>query len=605
MSEQRHRIKRQIIELHTPNPEQAWRLQAEVSRVYHQRLLPLIDQLCSELSTPDQLYRIDTLTVELGPIDPHRLEEELVTRLAPALRTALASQINEQRHRDRHGQTSQATAQVELLAGFARSGSLPWWADATQPQLLDESLRSLLDAAPDRLRRLLRQLAHEQRPLRRLVNHWADDVLARLTRWLVPALAGSGVAEPQAVAGLLQASATPAGSSPSERRQTAWYHLLYVASLGGAEYATAGAYYQAVVRRVAAGLGAPVATLLADLDRTTAAGEEQPLGQPAAPGRTADAATGATAERSQPAAPRPGETPMADLVRALRALAAWLPAAVQAPWQYTLDELGGQGERPAVPAEAGRQLARLFQTALAGPGLHPVVRQGLAAMLGERAELLAPNAERSPESVLAQLAEEVTALLHTLGHERAGEIPTPVTVGEPGPELHAGAGDEYYIGNAGLVILWPFLGHFFARLGLLAERAFRDGAAVQRGVGLLQHLATGEALFPEYLLPLNKVLCGMELAELFDFGPPLTATETEECSELLRAVVAQAPILREMSAPGLRNTFLLRQGVLRVRDGAWLLQVERQTFDVVLDRFPWSWQWVKLPWMAAPLQVEW
>ena len=34
--------------------------------------------------------------------------------------------------------------------------------------------------------------------------------------------------------------------------------------------------------------------------------------------------------------------------------------------------------------------------------------------------------------------------------------------------------DERYIGNAGLVILWPFLGNFFARLGLLADKQFQD-----------------------------------------------------------------------------------------------------------------------------------
>ena len=60
-----------------------------------------------------------------------------------------------------------------------------------------------------------------------------------------------------------------------------------------------------------------------------------------------------------------------------------------------------------------------------------------------------------------------------------------------------------------------------------------------------------------------------------------------------------------MSIPGFRGTFLLRRGILGIRDGAWLLRVERESFDVVLDRFPWSFAWVKLPWMQAPLRVEW
>jgi hypothetical protein len=60
-----------------------------------------------------------------------------------------------------------------------------------------------------------------------------------------------------------------------------------------------------------------------------------------------------------------------------------------------------------------------------------------------------------------------------------------------------------------------------------------------------------------------------------------------------------------MSVPGFRNSFLLRNGQLSVRDGVWLVRVERETFDVVLERFPWSINWVKLPWMQAPIQVEW
>ena len=102
-----------------------------------------------------------------------------------------------------------------------------------------------------------------------------------------------------------------------------------------------------------------------------------------------------------------------------------------------------------------------------------------------------------------------------------------------------------------------------------------------------------------------KLLCGLEQTDLFDFGPDVSETESEECSSLLRAVIGQVPILGEMSIAGFRGTFLLRQGVLAMRDGAWLLRVESQTYDVMLDKFPWTFEWVKLPWMQTPLRVEW
>src|SRR5271166_764180 len=173
-------------------------------------------------------------------------------------------------------------------------------------------------------------------------------------------------------------------------------------------------------------------------------------------------------------------------------------------------------------------------------------------------------------------------------------------------DFHFSDADEAYVSNAGLVILWPFLARFFERLGLLEGRQFKDVAALHRAVRLLQYLADPQQEPPpEYLLLLNKVLCGMAVDEVFDFGLPITEHEKDESGSFLAAVIDQAPILHNMSIPGFRATFLLRKGQLSARDGAWLLRVERETYDVVLDRFPWSVAWVKLPWMEAPMQVDW
>jgi hypothetical protein len=165
--------------------------------------------------------------------------------------------------------------------------------------------------------------------------------------------------------------------------------------------------------------------------------------------------------------------------------------------------------------------------------------------------------------------------------------------------------DELYIDNAGLVILWPFLSHFFEKLGLVKKGSFLNNDSIQTGVALLQYLASEDSNPPEYLLALNKLLCGMELEAVFHLEIPLTETEKKECNTFLTAVIEQAPILNKMSISGFRGSFLLRQGILSPRDGAWLLRIERETYDVVLDRFPWGMDWIKLPWMSTPLRVEW
>ena len=59
-----HIIKRQRIELTLANPASAPEIQDEISRIYRKRIVPLIDQYCSELSSPDRIHRIDSLECE-------------------------------------------------------------------------------------------------------------------------------------------------------------------------------------------------------------------------------------------------------------------------------------------------------------------------------------------------------------------------------------------------------------------------------------------------------------------------------------------------------------------------------------------------------------
>ncbi len=495
MSEQRHSIKRQVIALTVRDATHADRLHAEVSRIYRQRIVPLIDRYCAELSAPDQLDRIERLELDLGAIDERHLEAELIARVSAALRPALAAQIAAQAT---SGRSSRADAWLELLALFARTGSLPWWADAATPQLLENGLRYLLANAADPLRRLMRQLAGEPGPLQRIIDHLPDDVLALLVAALAPAVAAPLAQQLPALLALLRDTPAAADWGPARLRRSAWSAILRVSGTAGPQYTSVAPLYQAVLRRVAAERGTAYAALLAEL----------------------------------------------------------------------LAALGRERAGVEVPANA--------------PLAQPGDDAPLAKMPSDLRERIQPQSARLEEpDVQSALAEE-----HAL-------------------DIDLGTADALYIGNAGLVILWPFLPGFFARLGLLANERFAGIATQQRAAGLLQHLASGDTTFAEYLLPLNKLLCGLDPDAVFNFGEPLTDAETAECADFLGAVIAQAPILRDMSLDGFRGTFLLRQAALSARDGAWLLRVERQTYDIVLDRFPWGWEWLRLPWMDAPLRVEW
>ena len=170
--------------------------------------------------------------------------------------------------------------------------------------------------------------------------------------------------------------------------------------------------------------------------------------------------------------------------------------------------------------------------------------------------------------------------------------------GAPHPDAEQGI----FINNAGLVLLHPFLGRLFEALAVSAgERLLQPDRALR----LLHYLASGSATAPEYELVLPKLLCNLPLTQ--PVAPDIVPGEEEraECEALLAAVIGHWDALRSTGADGLRAAFLLRPGKLSRRDGAWLLQVEPDTADILLNQLPWGISPVKLAWMDQLMWVEW
>lgn len=160
-----------------------------------------------------------------------------------------------------------------------------------------------------------------------------------------------------------------------------------------------------------------------------------------------------------------------------------------------------------------------------------------------------------------------------------------------------------YINCAGVVLLHPFIPHFFEALNIAHESKLLQP---ERALCLLHYLATGQRVAPEYELPLPKLLCNMPLDYPAESDVDLTAAELEEAAALLNAAIGHWKALGSTSADGLRGTFLVRPGKLAQRDdGDWTLQVESRSFDILLDQLPWGIGMIKLPWMEKMLWVEW
>ena len=167
--------------------------------------------------------------------------------------------------------------------------------------------------------------------------------------------------------------------------------------------------------------------------------------------------------------------------------------------------------------------------------------------------------------------------------------------------------EALYVDNAGLVLFWPFLKRFLEHLHLLDEGQFKSRAAAHRATLFLQYLADGTTETAEHMLALNKVLCGLPLLEPFEGETLLNLTEEEQatCEEFINMITGRVPRMEKLSVAAFRRAWLQREGVLSMRENRWMLQVQKKTHDIILDKLPWSIGVVRLPWMDALMVVDW
>lgn len=168
---------------------------------------------------------------------------------------------------------------------------------------------------------------------------------------------------------------------------------------------------------------------------------------------------------------------------------------------------------------------------------------------------------------------------------------------------HPDAKAGLYTALAGLVILHPFLTQLFRALGIADDDKLLQP---DRAIYLLYFLATGRIDAKEYELVIPKMLCHFPLQRALESNIIIATAEQEECSALLAAVIRHWEVLKNTGVEGLQETFLKRFGKLSLlNNGEWLLQVESNACDILLEQLPWGISMIKLPWMPEMLRVEW
>jgi len=200
------------------------------------------------------------------------------------------------------------------------------------------------------------------------------------------------------------------------------------------------------------------------------------------------------------------------------------------------------------------------------------------------------------------VAQKVIQNLSTVVFPHFKNTPPPPVVIEA--SLFDGA--AVYIKNAGQVLLSPYFPILFERLGLVKSGQFVDETASTRAVYALQYMVDGGVgELPEYMMILNKLICGVESGKLTVRDAVVRDAEKNLIDGLLAAAIKNWQGLGRTSVNGLRESFLKREGKLQLRDNQWHLLVESRSYDMLLDRIPWNYSIIKHAWMERVIHVEW
>lgn len=178
-------------------------------------------------------------------------------------------------------------------------------------------------------------------------------------------------------------------------------------------------------------------------------------------------------------------------------------------------------------------------------------------------------------------------------------------------EANTSQGDDvtaaraYLSQRSGLVLFATYLPLLFDRLGVLDENRKIKQDSLARARRALQLLGSADTPEASRTDPLEKTLLGLPQTWHFDKQPADPAPDGALINGLIEAVIKQWAALGQTSVAGMQDAFVKRAGALRAVEEGWSLTVEQGPFDMLLDRLPWSFDTIALPWTELPLHVTW
>jgi hypothetical protein len=605
---QRHIVRRQLIELEMPARMNRVEIQNRVAQLFYDRLLPVIDKFLSQKSDPERTDSIETLEIDLGRLHISRLEEDLLDRIEEELQSKLnpimkdleAAAAAEKKLKPRNG------SDIELIIFFLQTGSFPWWAVDSSGTALEQAFEKVAKREPSRLRTVLNSLLRDDEILQRCVYACSEKMLERIVEICLPG-------EVTRLSNAKKDISTSLGSfwSKPPLRQIWWYCVIRSMVVPSSEAKKnivpgivqlfvnlAGLSQQEIQLMEDSGVQLPENSSHSnnelEVQLETEIVTELSAQLDIVEGAILTISFFFSNERMEQIIEH-----LKNVEGTIQQTEAQEKATIRFDsWKKALKELfviqkiiatQENPDHPLTEKEIQKQEAAIIN------GIQRIEQ----ALTRKVSEINTTNNREERTSPMAR--DRMPARLKKLWQRQTKKAKLSKKLYDPFSDS-----DKVYVQNAGLVLLWPYLNRFFINMELADDKAFINEDAAERACLILQYLVEGntEDIF-EAQLPLNKIICGLDLNQPVNTQLVLDADEQEVADGLLEAVIQNAPLWKNLSPDSFRQAYLRREGILGTRDGHWLLQVKRETYDVMLDRLPWTIQVVKLPWMEQLIFVEW
>ena len=133
----------------------------------------------------------------------------------------------------------------------------------------------------------------------------------------------------------------------------------------------------------------------------------------------------------------------------------------------------------------------------------------------------------------------------------------------------------YYVPNAGLIILHPYLKHFFRNCEITNDN--NEIINKELAIHALHYLATKKEHQLESQMLFEKFLCGVPVITPIRRHIQLSDTIKQQAEELLESVIENWGVLHNASTDLLRHEFLQRQGKLSFKEDSPKIVIERKT----------------------------